>query len=271
MTAEATGPSLVLLTVTVKSWVAVAPASISRRNFYCQITHISIGGRAGEGLRCRIEAEPGRQRAAIGKRRRQGKRVAHVNIGKAAGRNCETEARILVGGLVGNSGRGNRAIIGIVDRDLEVLGSGGACGVGCGDADGECPNIAVERRAGEGLGCRIEYKPGWQRTAIGKCCRQGEAVAHIDIGEAAGRNCETEASILIGRLVGNDGRGDGAIIGIVDGDGEVLRCVAPEVSVAVTRMVSAPTSSFRGRAGERLGCRIETEPGGQRAAVGKRC
>ena len=34
---------------------------------------------------------------------------------------------------------GDGSIIGIVDRNGEVLGGAGACGIGCGDADGERP------------------------------------------------------------------------------------------------------------------------------------
>ena len=68
MTAEATGPSLVLLTVTVKSCVAVAPAVSVAVTRMVKRPDIVVQRRAGEGLGCRIEAEPGRQRAAIGKR-----------------------------------------------------------------------------------------------------------------------------------------------------------------------------------------------------------
>ena len=60
------------------------------------------------------------------------------------------------------------------------------CSIGCGDADVERPDIIVQRRTGEGLGCRIEAEPGWQRAAIGKCGRQGERVADIHIGKAGG-------------------------------------------------------------------------------------
>ena len=165
---------------------------------------------------------------------------------KLAAGTVKTEAGILIGGLVGNHGGGYGSIVGIVDGDGEVLGGGCPCGIGCGDADGERADIAVLRRAGEGAGCRIEAEPGGQRAAVGQGCREREAVANIDIDEARGRHGETEAGILIGGLVGNHGGGYGSIVGIVDGDGEVLGGGCPCGIGCGDADGEAPTSPLRG-------------------------
>ena len=85
MTAEATGPSLVLLTVTVKSWAAVAPAVSVAVTRISMAPDIAVERGSGEGLGCGIEAEPGGQRAAVGEGCREGEAVADIDIAEASG------------------------------------------------------------------------------------------------------------------------------------------------------------------------------------------
>ena len=271
MTAEATGPSFVLLTVTVKSWAAEAPAVSVAVTRISRAPDIAVERGSGEGLGSGIEAEPGWQRAAVGEGCREGEAVADIDIAEASGRHGEGEACVLAACLVGNDGGSDRTIIRIADGDGEILGGGSACGVGCGDADIEGADIAVERRSGEGLGSGIEAEPGGQRAAVGEGCREGEAVADIDIAEASGRHGEGEACVLGACLVGNDGGSDRTIIRIADGDGEILGggC-ACGVGCGDADIEGADIAVER-RSGEGLGSGIEAEPGWQRAAVGEGC
>ena len=183
---------------------------------------------------------------------------------KLAGGNREAEARVLIGGLVGNDGRGDGAIIGIVDRNGEVLRGGGACGVGCGDADGQAPR----HRRSEGVPEKV-WVAGSKLSQAGSGLPSARVADRVSVSptstslKLSGGNREAEAGILIGGLVGNDGRGDGSIIGIDDRNVEVLGGGGPGgVSCGDADGERAHIIVQR-RAGEGLGDRIEAEPGGQ--------
>ena len=77
------------------------------------------------------------------------------------------------------------------------------------------------------MGGGIEAEPGGQGAAVGQGCREAEAIAHIDIGKAGGGNGEAEARILAGCLIGDGHGGDRAVIGVGDGDGEILGGASP--------------------------------------------
>ena len=124
MVTETTGASLTLATLTLKSWEAVAPEVSVAVTRMVERPDIIVQRRAGEGLGGRIEAEPCGQGAAVGQCRRQGELVAHIDIAEAGGRHGEAEARVLIGGLVGNGDGNNRGVIDIGNTDAEVLGGG---------------------------------------------------------------------------------------------------------------------------------------------------
>ena len=165
---EATGASLVLATVTVKSWVAVAPAvsvAVTRM--------VSAPTSSFRGVPEKV-CVPGSKLSHAGSGLPSASVADRVSVSptstsvKLVGGNSETEACVFIGGLVGNVDRGNGAIIGIVDGNGEVLRGGSTGGVGCGDANGQRPNIIIQWCAGECLRSRIEAEPGRQRAAVGK-------------------------------------------------------------------------------------------------------
>ena len=208
MATETTGASLVLATVTVKSWVALAPAVSVAVTLTLSAPTSSFRGVpenvwvAGSKVSQDGRALPSARVAAVGQA------VAHVHIRKAGGWNSKAEACVFIGRLVGNGNRRGRRVIGVGDRDGEILESGRTCRIGGGDADAERAHIIIQWRAGECLGNRIEGKPGRQWTAIGKGCRKGEDIARVHIDEAGRRNREAETRIFIGRLIGDGDNND---------------------------------------------------------------
>ena len=68
------------------------------------------------------------------------------------------------------------------------------------DLEREVADVRAARRAGKGLGLRVEREPSRQRAAIGLRDGVGQLVAWVDIGKQADRQRQRKAA-AIGRLV----------------------------------------------------------------------
>ena len=217
--------------------------------------------RSTEGERLGIEMQPGRQRHSIFKRGAVGEAIVQIDIVEGSGGDREGEGLASQRGLVRDRGHHGRGIVHVLDRQREG-GRGGELAVAGRHLDGQCPNVAVGRRAAEGACRRIETEPARQHRAVGLCGGVRQCVP-IDVNEGIGRNLIRIRCILADGLAWNAGSDRRRVVDVDHCQREVAgdRCILG-VSCPHTDRVGADIGIAWG-AGELPSGGVEVQPGGQ--------
>ena len=120
---------------------------IGSRHGNRQSAHVAIAGRPGKRTRRRIETQPGRQRAAVGKRRRVGQAIPGIDIAEGIRRKCGAECQVFYRNHIDQRARDHGGIIDGIDLNRNGRGSIAAVTIG---------NRVIERCGAMEIGIRGE-------------------------------------------------------------------------------------------------------------------
>ena len=173
-------------------------ARIRGRHAEVDCAHLGIVRHAAECPGGRIEIQPGRQWAAIGKRGVVGQDIAihQVLIGKGICRCLDTEQLILRHGLIRQRTCQRGGIIHVLNRERKGVCYAQASAIRGVHRDGERAHIAIERRAIKRTGNRIKTEPRGQHSPVSQTRAQLQHIARILVGKRIRRHDEAERRIF---------------------------------------------------------------------------
>ncbi len=137
------------------------------------------------------------------------------------------------------------------------------------DTNGQFANVRIARRTAECPALGVIRQPAGKRLAIGRLRGDAQRIRHIHIGEGACRQRERQRRPFDDGLVGNGFHQDRCIVGITDLDFKAIADRQPRLVGGRDPDGHDARRVIVGRTAERARLGVETQPGGQRLAVGK--